>query len=112
MDMTRNFTGTSTSTGSIPFQQQTIGFFDGGEQMTELYVADVERKTFDVQITGAATVVIEGNGFDDDDAADWYQLSSTTSSSHYSTADAHKYVRARVSSFTSGSVTVNFFGND
>lgn len=112
MDLTRNFTGTRSSTGSVLFQQQPIGFFEGGEEMGSLYVADAERKTFDVQITGAATVVIEGNGFDDDDAADWYQLSSTTSSTHYSTADAHKYMRARVTSYTSGSVTVNFFGND
>jgi len=112
MDLTRNFTGTRSSTGSVLFRQQPIGFYEGGEEMDTLYVADAERKTFDVQITGAATVIIEGNGFDDDDAADWYQLSSTTSSTHYSTADAHKYMRARVSSYTSGSVTVNFFGND
>jgi len=105
--MTRNMEASSTSTGSMTFTMQEPGFYsDSGR--TALYVADTPLRSFDVQIGGAATVVIEGNNWDPDSSSDWYQISSVTSSSYINSEEEAKFVRARVSAYTSGSVDVKF----
>ena len=105
--MVRNFTASSTSTGSMTFKQQDIGFSEDAG-IAALYVADTPLRSFDVQIGGAATVVIEGNNWDPDSSSDWYQISSVTSSSYINSEEEAKFVRARVSAYTSGSVEVRF----
>jgi len=105
--MTRNFQASSTSTGTMTFTQQSVGFYsDPGVQ--SVYVADTPLRSFDVQIGGAATVAIEGNNYDPDSSSDWYALSSVTSSSLINFEEEAKFVRARVSAYTSGSVDVKF----
>ena len=108
--MTRNFRAEATATGNMDFNQQSVGFFvDVGRE--NIYAGDVDDWNFDVQIGGAATVKIQGNNWDPDTAADWYDISSVTSSSIVQKGNyAAKFLRANVSSYTSGSVIVNFIG--
>ena len=105
--MTRNLEASSTSTGMLTFTQQSVGFSqDAGVEA--IYVADTPLRSFHVQIGGAATVVIEGNNWDPDTAGDWYSIASTTTSTEINSEEQAKFVRARVSAYTSGDVDVKF----
>lgn len=105
--MTRNFEASSTSTGTLTFTQQSVGFYDDAG-VDAIYVADTPLRSFDVRIGGAATVVIEGNNWDPGTAADWYTISTATLSTVINSEEQAKFVRARVSAYTSGDVDVKF----
>lgn len=68
----------------------------------------VVKKNFEVTITGTATVVIEG--CNDPSFASPATLGTLTATGYVQNEDAYKYVRARVSAYTSGSVKVDCFG--
>lgn len=106
--MTRNFRGTATSVSNVKFKLQEPGFYTS-QEYEALYVADTPVQVFDVQLGGgAATVVIEGNEWNPDTSADWYSISTSTGDFQVQLEEQHKFVRARVSAYTSGTVTVNF----
>jgi len=106
--MTRNLKGVQQSaTGTVTFKQQQVGFFDGGEAIQSVYVADTPLKSFQVTLGGAATVVIEGNDWDGDQSGSWYSISSTTSSTAIKLEQESKFLRARVSAYTNGTVDVS-----
>lgn len=107
--MTRNLKAVQkTATGTCVFKQQAVGFFDGGEAIQSIYVADTPVKSFQVILSGAATVVVEGNDWDGDQSGSWYAVSSVTSSGAIKLEQESKFLRARVSAYTSGNVDVNF----
>lgn len=62
-----------------------------------------DKRTFQVTINGIATVAIEGSN----DGANWIMLQpGITSSTGYEDDAPWNFVRANVTSYTSGSVTV------
>lgn len=69
-----------------------------------------EDKTFDIVITGVATVLIEvsnnRNAYAAPESATWHTLATITASGAYSNNEAWATLRARVSSYTSGTITV------
>lgn len=108
--MTRNFKATATDTGNLVFKMQEVGFFDDAGREA-IYVGDVSDWSFTVDVGGGATVSIQGNNWDPDDASLWNTISSVSSGSVIQRGDyGAKFLRATVDSFTSGTVEVAFFG--
>lgn len=108
--MTRNFKATSTSTGNLVFKMQQVGFFED-EGREAIYVGDVSDWSFTVDVGGGATVSIQGNNWDPDDASLWNTISTVSSASVIQRGDyGAKFLRANVSAITSGTVEVAFFG--
>lgn len=108
--MTRNFVAESSASGVMVFRVNEVGFFeDAGRD--NIYAGDVSDWNFNVNVGGAATVVIQGNLNDPSVEEQWFDISSVTSSSVVQRGDyGVKFLRANVGPYTSGSVTVEFFG--
>lgn len=108
--MTRNFLATATDTGTLNFKLQEVGFFtDEGRE--NIYVADVNDWSMIIDVGGGATVTIQGNDWDPDDATQWADISTVSSNSVVQKGNyAVKFLRASVDSHTSGTVEVQFFG--
>lgn len=58
--------------------------------------------TYQAVVTGTATVEVQGSN----DGTNWVQIANFTASGASTKADAFKYVRANVTAYTSGAVTV------
>lgn len=103
--MVRKMGGTRNSTGLITLKQDPVGFFvDQGS--TSVYVADTPLTTWDIQLTGTATVSVQGNEGNPTVAADWYDISTINSSGVVKDSRHTTFTRVNVDAYTSGTVTV------
>lgn len=65
---------------------------------------DMLNRSFQAILTGTATALIQGSN--DPAQAAWVTLSTITASGGFTSNDPYKYIRARVSDYTSGTVSV------
>lgn len=111
VSMVRRFTGNRSSTGSVVLTQHPVGFYtDAGS--TSVYVADTPLTTWDIQISGAATVTIQGNEGDPDTAGDWYDISTVTASGVVKDDRHTTFTRVQVDAYTSGSINVRLAASE
>lgn len=108
---TRAYEGTRGSAGVVPIR---LGGLPAHLQSDE-YVPVVDNMLFEgmvdvtagVEITGTATVVLQGNAGDPDTGV-WFNMHTpltATGVAHFSDGAA-RFVRANVTSYTSGTVNV------
>ena len=94
-----------TDTGAviIGFESQTYTLLSASESGAGTSRAAVARHiTFNVAIAGTATVALEVSW----DDTNWYAIRTSTATEQYSIAEWYPYIRANVTSWTSGAVLV------
>ena len=74
---------------------------------TSLKVGPCQGSTYHILMTGTAVASIEGSI---DGGTSWYELGRSTADLMFGVAYRLSHVRARVTSYTSGTVTVKFLG--
>ena len=105
MDSMRKFSGSTTASGTVTLKQDAVGFFtDSGS--SDVWVGQFPYKTADVSVGGAATVAIQGCVGDPSVSGNWYDISSVSASGFLRWVGVDEFVRANVTSYTSGTVSV------
>lgn len=110
----RRYTGELEDEGVIPLHfSGDVSHYKGTGKPQEwdyVFVGDLDQMTSDVVIAGTATVQVEGNLSDPSDNDRWFNLEEFTSSGQLAKELHVPWLRYRISSHSSGLVTVHFSG--
>jgi len=108
MHIDRSFSGTTDAAGVVPLYFTALpDHLQTAETAVEnVLTEDTPFKTMSVQIGGTATVTLQGTAGDPDEASQWFDIGSVSSSDIVTSSIQTRYIRANVTSYTSGDVDV------
>jgi len=108
MHIDRSFSGTTDGAGVVKLHYTALPdhLRYANTAIENVLTEDTPFKSVAVQIAGTATVTLQGTNGDPDTAGEWFDLSSTSSSALLSSTIPTRFIRANVTSHTSGDVDV------